>query len=104
AIFGGEVELAISVPVDPVAVSKLYNQLQSTPDMKILYTRGSWDRGTTITVSLEKPLPLIGIIFGISGIKVTPAHQDKGNAIKSGSLLGASRQGVTRIDLSIVES
>ncbi|MEE8413070.1 MAG: hypothetical protein V3R96_00825, partial [Dehalococcoidales bacterium] len=47
AIFGGEVELAISVPVDPVAVSKLYNQLQSTPDMKILYTRGSWDRGTT---------------------------------------------------------
>lgn len=103
AVYTGEVELAISVPVDPVAVSKLYNQLQSTPDMKILHTRGSWDRGTIITVSLDKPLPLIGIISDISGIAITPVNAEKSNIPKTGSLLGATRQGVTRIDLSIKE-
>ncbi len=103
AIFKGEIELAISVPVNPVAVSKLYNQLQSTPDMKILYTRGSWDRGTTITVSLEKPLPLIGIISDISGVEISPDYPSKENGAKSGSLLGAARTGVTRINLSIKE-
>lgn len=103
ALFSGGVELAISVPVDPVAVSKLYNQLQSTPDIKILYTRGSWDRGTTITVSLDKPLPLIGIISDISGIKISPDYPRGENSTKSGSLLGATRKGVTRINLSIRE-
>ena len=101
AIYEGEIELVIAVPVDPAAVSKLYNYLQSTPDMKILYTRGSWDRGTTITVALEKPAPFIGMISKISGLNLTPGLPQKENLVKgtSGSLLGAKKKEVTKIDL-----
>jgi len=101
AIYEGEIELAIAVPVDPAAVSKLYNYLQSTPDMKILYTRGSWDRGTTIAVTLDKPLPFIGMISKISGLTIAPGLPQKENLVKgtSGSLLGAKRKEVAKIDL-----
>ncbi|MBM2825918.1 MAG: hypothetical protein HW402_1582, partial [Dehalococcoidales bacterium] len=101
AIYDGEIELAITVPVDPAAVSKLYTYLQSTPDMKILYTRGSWDRGTTITVALDKPLPFIGMISKISGLAIAPGLPQKENLVKgtSSSLLGAKRKELTRIYL-----
>ncbi|MFC1988842.1 hypothetical protein ACFLVJ_03315, partial [Chloroflexota bacterium] len=106
ALYTGEIELAITVPINPVAISKLYNYLQATPDMKILYTRGSWDRGTSITVSLDKPLPLIGIISRISGIKITPVLPQDDNLMKgtSNSLLGANRREISRIDLTLNET
>ena len=105
ALYDGEVELATTVPVDPVAVSRLYNYLQTTPEIKILYTSGSWDRGTTIAVTLDKPLPLIGMISKIPGIEVTPGLPQKDNFVKgtSSSLLRAERKGVTRIDLTLKE-
>lgn len=104
AIYNGEIELAISVPVDPAAVSKLYNYIQSTPDMKILYTRGSWDKGTVITVALDKPMPFIGMISRISGLQIGPSVPQKDNVIKgsSSSLLGAKRKEVTRVDLKVM--
>jgi len=105
ALYDGEVELAIAVPVNPVAVSKLYNYLQTTPETKILYTRGSWDRGTIITVTLDRPLPLIDMISKISGIQVASAAPQKDNLARgtSGSLLGISKKGVTRINISLKE-
>ncbi len=105
ALYNGEVELAVAVPVDPVAVSRLYNYLQTTPEIKILYTRGSWDRGTILAVTLDKPLPLIGMISKIPGIEVTPGLPQKDNFVKgtSSSLLRAERKRVTRIDLTLKE-
>ena len=101
AIYDGEIELAITVPIDPAAVSKLYNYLQSTPDMKILYTRGSWYRGTTITVALDKPLPIIDMISKISGLTIAPGLPQKEKLVNgtSSSLLGAKRTELTRVDL-----
>jgi len=103
AFYDGEVELIIAPPIDPVAVSKLYNQLQMTSEIKILYTRGSWNQGTTITVSLDRPLPLIDIISRTPDIEVTPEllQQDKSMKGKSSSLLGATRKGVKRIALTL---
>ena len=103
AIYEGEVELAITVPVDPAALSKLYGYLHSTPDMKILYARGSWDRGIVITVSLDKPLPLIGMISKISGMSIAPGLPQKDNTIKGSSslLLGAKKKEATRVDLIV---
>ena len=93
------------MPVDPVAVSKLYNYLQTTSETKILYTRGSWARGTTITVTLDKPLPLIDIISKIPDIEITPVIPQKGNSVKgiSSSLLGGDKKGLSRIDISVKE-
>jgi hypothetical protein len=103
ALYDGEVELTITTPIDPAAVSKLYNQLQMTPEIKILYTRGSWDQGTTITVSLDRPLPLIGIISRTPGVEVTPGspQKDKSEKGQAGSLLGATKKGVKRIALTL---
>ncbi|MBI2850739.1 MAG: hypothetical protein HYX80_06830 [Chloroflexi bacterium] len=102
AIYEGEIELAIAVPVDLAAVSKLYNYLQTTTDIKILYTRGSWDRGTIITVTLDKPLPFFGMISKIPGLSITQALPQKDNLkTPSGSLLGAKRKAVTRINLNL---
>jgi len=105
ALYSGEVSLGITVPVNPAAVSKLYNYLQTTPDLKILYTRGSWDRGTTITVSLDKPLPIVGILAKIPGVVISPVstQEDSLTKVTSSSLLGVNRKEATRIDLILSE-
>ncbi|MFC2056279.1 hypothetical protein ACFLTO_01770 [Chloroflexota bacterium] len=105
ALYNGEVELTITVPINPVAMSRLYNHLQTTPEIKILYTSGSWDRGTTIAVTLDKPLPLIDVISKIPGIDVTLGSSQTNNLAKgtSGTLRGTERKEVTRIDLTLKE-
>jgi hypothetical protein len=60
SLYGGEVEIVVGVPVDPNVVIKLYGYLQSTPQIKFVRTSGSWNKGTSITVALDKPIPLVG--------------------------------------------
>jgi len=105
ALYAGEVELAVAIPVDLKVMSKLYNHLQTMPELKILHTRGSWDRGTTITVVLDKPLPLIDIISKIPGTEATPEVSQKDDLVKgtSSSLLRGSKKGVKRIKLTLKE-
>ena len=104
-LYAGEVELAIAMPVDLVTVSKLYNHLQTMPELRILRTTGSWDRGTSITVVLDKPIPLINIISKISGVEVTPELPSEDSLAKatSSSSLGA-RRGVKRIKITLREA
>jgi len=59
AIFTGEVEIVVGVPVDPNIVTKLYGYLQTTPQIKFVRTAGSWNKGTSISVVLEKKIPLV---------------------------------------------
>ena len=94
SLYTGEVELTIAKPVDPSMVSKLYNYLQTTPEIKFARTSGSWDRGTTITVVLDKPIPLISVLSSkIPGIEVTPELPRKDSFVKR-------EKGVRRITLS----
>jgi len=101
-LYTGEVELAISVPVDLKMVSKLYSYLQTIPDIKILHTSGTWDRGTTITVVLDKPMPLISVISKIGGVEAIPELPEKDSAGKEkfSSLLGKKKGGAKRIRLT----
>ncbi|MFC2010749.1 hypothetical protein ACFLUR_00445 [Chloroflexota bacterium] len=71
AIYTGEVELIIIPPVELNLVSRLYNYLQTIPELRILYTRGSWDQGTTIIVVLDNPIPLISIISKTPDVEVS---------------------------------
>lgn len=59
SLYTGEVDLSIGVPVEPTMVSKLYNYLQTKPEIKFVRTTGSWNKGSTITVVLDKPISLI---------------------------------------------
>lgn len=60
--YEGELDLASVAPTDAGQVLKLYRYLQVIPQLKILRTVGSWSKGTTITVLLEKPIPLANML------------------------------------------
>ena len=105
ALYAGEIELIIAAPVELKTLTKLYNYLQTTPDIKILYTRGSWDSGTNITVSIDNPVPLISFLLKIPGVSVVPELYQRDNPVKeiSSSLLRARRNGIKRIKLTLKE-
>jgi len=93
--FTGEVELAIDIPVDLKMVSTLYSCLQAIPELRIVHTRGSTNRGTIITVVLNKPLPLISLISSkLPGVELIPETPEKEGG-KSGSP-GQGKKGITR--------
>ncbi len=104
-LYTGEVELDIATPIDLKMVSKLYNYLQTIPEVKILHTRGFRDRGTTITIVLDKPIPLNNVISKIEGIEATPELPEKDGLVKgkSSSLLGKQKGGTRRIKLTLKE-
>ncbi len=105
APYVGEVDVEIATPVDPKMVYKLYDHLQTIPELKILHTRGSWDRGTVIAVVLDKPMPLVSLLSEMAGIEVTVEVPQKDSLVEgiSSSLLGARRKGAKRIKLTLKE-
>jgi|GEM_PF-1659406 len=105
-LYTGEVELAIAIPVELRMVSKFYNHLQTIPDIKILRTTGSWDRGTTITVVADKPISLISEILKAPGVKVIPELLQPDSSVKGVARLRqrAGGKGVKRIKLTLKEA
>ena len=98
SLYAGEVELAIGVPVVPNMMAKLYNYLQTTPEIKFVRTSGSWNRGSTITIVLDKPIPLISVISSkIPEAEVTPEQLGIDGFVKG-------RRGVRRIRIALKES
>ncbi len=77
AIYTGEVELLIASPVELQLMAKLFNYLQTVPELKILSTRGSWDQGTTITVVPDKPMPILDIISKTPDVAITAETLEK---------------------------
>jgi len=97
ALYTGELELAIGMPVDPNMVAKLYNYLQTTPEIKFVRTSGSWNRGTTITVILDKPIPIISVISSkIPEAEVTPEPPEKDGFV-------GERKSARRINIALKE-
>ena len=97
SLYTGEVEIDVARPVEPKVVSKLYNYLQTTPEIKFVRTSGSWDRGTTITVVLDKPVSLISVLSAkIPEAIVTPERPEMGGFVKG-------RRGLRRIRLALKE-
>lgn len=95
APYTGEVELVIVKPVNPKVVSKLYNYLQVTPEIKFVHTSGSWDRGTSITITLDKPIPLINTLSSkIPEARVTPERPHEKSVV-------GEKGGVRRIKIAL---
>ncbi len=76
----GEVDISLLAPVDLSVMSKLYTELQSNREVKILRTVGSYDKGTIMTVLLERPTGLVEMLSNIPGVEIAP-----GPGAKSGS-------------------
>lgn len=103
-LYTGEVELVIMPPSDLKLVSRLYNYLQAITDVKVLYTRGSWDQGTTIAVILEKPVALVKTITSIQGLVVTVGLlAESVTAGKAISLFKRQNKGSKRLGLILKE-
>jgi len=78
-------------------VAKLYNYLQTTPEIKLVQTSGTWERGSTITVVLDKPIPLISVISS----KIPEAEAVAERPERDGFIKG--KRGLRRIKLSLKE-
>ena len=92
--YHGEVKLTIEVPVEPTIVSGLYNYLQTTPEIKFIRTTGSWNKGSTITIVLDKPIPLVSALTAkLPGAYILPDEPEKGVHVKD-------RGGVRKISIS----
>lgn len=94
SLYTGEVELSVEVPIEPTMVAKLYNYLQTTPEIKFIRTAGSWNKGSTITVVLDKPISLVSVLVAkLPEAEVLPERPGKQHYVKG-------RRGVRRIYIS----
>lgn len=72
ALFGDEVEIGVLPPVDTTQFSRLTRKLDDVPQLRILKINGYWDEGYIITVLIDEPLPVIGLLKEIA--EVEKAH------------------------------
>ena len=93
--YTGEVELVVEVPVEPTMISKLYNYLQTTAEVKFVRTVGSWNKGSSITIALDKPIPLVSVLAS----KLPEANVVPEQTVRSGHV--KDRRGVRRINISL---
>jgi len=103
APYTGEVELEIPAPVNPKMVYKLYDYLQTIPELRILYTRGSWDRGTVIAVMLDQPMPIVNLLSEMAGVQVMQLLSQKDSLVEKipNPLLGMRRKEATILKLRL---
>lgn len=95
SLYTGEVDLSIKVPVEPTMVSNLYNYLQTTPEIKFVRTAGSWNKGSTITIVLDKPIPLVSeLVSRLPEADVLPERLDINGHVRD-------RRGMRRISISL---
>ena len=93
--YTGEVELIVEVPVEPTVVSKLYDYLQTTSEIKFVRTVGSWNKGSTITIVLDKSIPLISVLAAkLPEANVAPERTERSSHAKD-------RRGVRKINISL---
>jgi hypothetical protein len=95
SLYTGEVDLSVELPVEPTMVANLYDYLQTTPEIKFVRTTGSWNKGSTITVVLDKPIPLISELASrLPEADVLPERPDINGHMRD-------RRGVRRISISL---
>ena len=93
--YTGEVELIVEVPVEPTMVSKLYDYLQTTSEIKFVRTVGSWNKGSTITIVLDKSIPLLSVLAAkLPEANVVPERTERSGHAKD-------RRGVRKINISL---
>ncbi|MEE8173847.1 MAG: hypothetical protein V3T71_00845, partial [Dehalococcoidia bacterium] len=69
ALYEGQVELSVAPSTTSDQLMGLQQGLQQITDVRVMRTSGSPVGGTTITVLVQKPLPLARVLKGISCVK-----------------------------------
>jgi len=95
SLYTGQVELTVKMPLEPTMVANLYNYLQTTPEVKFVRTVGSWNKGSTITIVLDKPIPLISVLASkLPEADVVPEGPERNGLVRD-------RRGVRKISISL---
>ncbi len=95
SLYTGEVDLSVEVPVEPAMVASLYGYLQATPEIKFVRTTGSWNKGSTITIALDKPVALIAELASrLPEANILSERPDASGYVKD-------RRGMRRISISL---
>ena len=105
-LYSSEVDLFIPAPANLKLISELYESLNTMSNSKVLYVYGSTDQGVTITVALERPIPLISVISSkMPMIKMTPEPQSTDSHVrgKRSLLLRKEKTKVRTIRITLSE-
>jgi hypothetical protein len=98
SLYSGYVEIVIEVPINPNMVTKLYDYMYTTPEVKLISTSGSWNKGTTLAVNVDKPIPLISVLSSLlpdSEIKpVLPEKETASKITKAVGIISISQKGI----------
>ena len=79
----GKVEIVIAPPVNISKLLGVTRYLENTLDIKVLQTSGSWTLGSAITVSLDKPLPLVGLLKDMPNVQQAKIADGQGQSSAS---------------------
>ena len=82
-VYMGEVELEIVPFADMARIVEFHGLLNGIEGVTVQSTAGSWDRGTTITVMLDRPLSLGDTLSQMPNVKATPAVPEKSNLLQT---------------------
>ena len=91
-LFTGEMKLIVIPPAKLGTVLKLYNYLQSLPDIKVVYTDGARDVRIVIRIAVDKPTPVINLISKVGGVILATEDTPDESAEEKTKLLLEKRQ------------
>ena len=95
----GEVDISLQAPVELSVMSRIYAELQGNPEMKVLRTVGSYDKGTTITILLEKPIRLVEMLTRIPGVGIGSGPAGRQGFLKRA--IGGQERDLERITIPL---
>ena len=99
-----EVELILKPLADMSRIVKFYGQLQNLDGLRVKSTSGSWDRGTTINLVLDRPLPLYQLFSQLQNVEARPSESESDGLLSSVlSQFGPRHGGKARIDIAFLE-
>ncbi len=67
----GEVEVVVAPFPDVERLAALYTHLQTVNGLRVLHSTGSWDKGTVVTVVLDRPLAVGDLVPSNLGARVS---------------------------------
>jgi hypothetical protein len=67
-LFEGTVELALPPPIGLEPMLRIHKQLKETAHIEVLNLGGSVDRGITIRIVLDTPIPLLNVVQELPGV------------------------------------
>jgi len=82
-VFEHRVDVHLTAPVELSTASRIYAELHANPEIEILQTVGSYDKGTTITVFLKKPVSVL-----VDALSAVPGAEVMAQEVESPSLIG----------------